>query len=142
MQRHPAELASRWLEQCDSNLSAARELMQLERYHLACFLAQQAAEMSLKAALVWFRGDYPRVHLIRTLIEELGTGEWTLPADVARRARTLDKFYTTTRYPDALDYASPAEAFTDGEASEAVAIADDVAKHVHAVLDPLIGTHP
>jgi HEPN domain-containing protein len=142
MQRHPSELASRWLEQCDRNLTDARDLLERDRFHLACFLAQQAAEMSLKAALVWFHGDYPRVHLIRTLIEELASTEWQLPDEVARRARTLDKFYTTTRYPDALDYALPAEAFTPAEAKEALEIAEDVAKRVHTALDPHIGARP
>jgi HEPN domain-containing protein len=98
--------------------------------------------MSLKAGLVWLHGDYPRVHLIRALIEELAATDWTLPDDVARRARTLDKFYTTTRYPDALDYALPAEAFTHAEATEALEIAEDVAKRVHAALDQHIGARP
>jgi HEPN domain-containing protein len=50
----------------------------------------------------------------------------------------LTKFYTTTRYPDVLDYALPADAFTEGEAREAPEIAGEVSAHVHATLDLLI----
>ena len=138
MQRHPAELAARWLEQGDRNLVDAGDLLERERFHLTCFLAQQGAEMCLKAALVWYRGDYPRVHLIRTLIEELQGSGCALGDGLARRARTLDKFYTTTRYPDSLDYALPADAFTVNEATEALEIASAVSANVHGLLDEFL----
>jgi HEPN domain-containing protein len=120
MQRQPAELAARWLEQAESDLEAARD--QGGRYHLVCFLAQQSAEKALKGVLVWERGDFPRIHLIRELLRELDGTKLRIDPALASQVLTLDKYYLTTRYPDVLDYASPAESFSAEEAEHATAI--------------------
>lgn len=134
MQQHPADLAARWLEQAQEDMAAIPALLADGRPNLVCFLAQQAAEKALKAALVWERGDFPRIHLIRELTNELlGTG---LPLDAELRARllTLDKYYLTTRYPDVLDYALPAQSFAPAEAQSARAIAQEAIDEVRAHL--------
>lgn len=52
-------------------LEEAREALGRGRYDLACFLAEQAAQLRVKAALYKLVGDYPRLHQLRVLLGEL-----------------------------------------------------------------------
>jgi HEPN domain-containing protein len=54
-----------------SFLAEARAALNSGRYDIACFLAEQAAQLHLKATLLQAVGDYPRTHHIRTLLGEL-----------------------------------------------------------------------
>ena len=56
---------SRWF------LDLAREAYRRQQYDLAVFLAEQAAQLRVKAALIRLAGHYPRVHNIRLLLGEL-----------------------------------------------------------------------
>jgi HEPN domain-containing protein len=132
MQKHPAELTCGWWEQAADDLANGRRLAERSVFHLACFLAQQAAEKAIKAVLLWEHGDWPRTHAIRLLLTELAGV--VLDADLARNAETLDKFYVTTRYPDALDYAPPFRSFSQAEADSALGIAQRVVDTVRAYL--------
>jgi hypothetical protein len=69
--------------------------------------------------LYWTRGDWPRIHLIETLLRELAS-EHAPNAELAGDARSLDKCYTTTRYPGVLDHALPAASFVRREADSAL----------------------
>ena len=51
MRKTPLEEGLRWLEQAEEDLKWAGRLAQQGGYHLACFHAQQVAEMALKAFL-------------------------------------------------------------------------------------------
>ena len=133
MQREPIEIARRWLAQAHSDLAVAGR--NRESPFLACFLAQQSAEKALKGLLQWLRGDHQRIHLIASLLEECSLVV-TVPDQLNAEARTLDKYYTTTRYPDALDYALPAESFSVREADEAIRIASEVLSWVGRQLEP------
>lgn len=133
MQRDPAELAYRWYDQAAADLDAGQRTAESGIAYLACFLAQQSAEKALKALLYWTKGDRPRIHLIETLLSELAP-EHAPSAELRADARSLDKYYTTTRYPDVLDYALPATSFVRREADAALAIARDVLAFVEAHL--------
>ena len=126
MQPDPLELARRWFQQGSDDLEDAGISLEAARYHVACFFAQQSAEKTLKALLYWTAGDYPRRHLIATLLEELAESPVHVPDEIAAGARALDKYYMTTRYPDVLDYALPTNAFHRDEAERAIAYARDV----------------
>lgn len=141
MQREPSEIAGRWLEQAAADFEAGQR--NRERPFLACFLAQQCAEKALKALLYWRKGDHPRIHLIATLLDELAAGSdgdepalqsGNIPAELDAELRTLDKYYTTTRYPDTLDYALPAASFSKREADEALRIASSIIAFVEVGL--------
>jgi HEPN domain-containing protein len=133
MQRDPAELAYRWYDQAAADLDAGQRTAESGIAYLACFLAQQSAEKALEALLYWTRGDWPRIHLIETLLRELAP-EQAPAADLAAEARSLDKYYTTTRYPDVLDYALPATSFVRREADSALTVARDVLAFVESHL--------
>ncbi len=51
MRRDPTEEARRWLQQAEQDIDDARYCQAGDRYHLVCFLAQQAAEKALKGYL-------------------------------------------------------------------------------------------
>ncbi len=52
-------------------LAEAKEALEHGRYDLACFFAEQAAQLYLKAILLKLAGEYPRTYQIRTLLSRL-----------------------------------------------------------------------
>jgi len=52
-------------------LELAREAHQKQRYDIAVFLAEQAVQLRIKAALLHLAGYHPRIHGIRLLLGEL-----------------------------------------------------------------------
>jgi HEPN domain-containing protein len=89
--------------------------------NVACFHAQQAAEKALKAWLVALSGDVAREHMMQNLLAELNALGVPVTNELSEDALALGKFYTTTRYPDALGGADPRTAFLASEANDAVA---------------------
>ncbi len=91
----------RWFDQARIDLDLAEEVG--DRYaHQACLHAQRAADKGLKAVLTRLSGDAVPTHELERLLvacDALGKGPGD---DVRTRARSLDKFYIPTRYPDAL----------------------------------------
>lgn len=115
MQEHPLELARRWFAQASADAQIARSVSLENRYDLALFLCQQAAEKALKALLIWYCGDYARTHVIGDLIVELREANASL-AERLSGLQALDAYYQSTRYPDALGGAVPALTFQKEEA--------------------------
>jgi HEPN domain-containing protein len=114
--------ARRWLEQAEADLAAAEDVA--ERHpHVACFLAQQAAEKALKAAQLAAAGVIARTHSlsqVERMLAELGL---VLRRVQAQALRDLERMYTEARYPDALPDSIPARYFTPDDARHARAIA-------------------
>lgn len=108
--------AERWYRQAENDLGAASALLKVDSYAAqSCFLAQQAAEKSLKAVGFLLDTD-PWGHSCTKLIQNLPEAEQKTFSEVLDDARALDKLYIPTRYPDALAELTPAEAFTKQEA--------------------------
>lgn len=115
-----AAIATRWLRYAMEDLAEAEAMVQRPQYapRHACFLAQQGAEKSLKAVLVFLQIDPPRSHNLNALrnlippnwpltqqypdltdltewaVEARYPGEWPDPAaeqaeDAVRQARAL-----------------------------------------------------
>ncbi|HDI31634.1 MAG TPA: HEPN domain-containing protein [Thermofilum sp.] len=72
-------------------LTEAEEALRSNRYDLACFFAEQAVQLFLKATLLKLVGDYPRTHYVRVLISKLVE---VLPED---RARVIKNFVRDNR---------------------------------------------
>ena len=89
-----------WLQRAESNLEIARwarrEKVLLEDL---CFEAQQAAEKTLKALLIYLSGDYPRVHAFTLLLERLEQ-HVTVPEPI-REVVELSDYAVQIRYPGA-----------------------------------------
>ncbi len=108
-------------------LEEARDALDKGYYDVACFLAEQAAQLYLKAALYRVVGDYPRTHSLRRLLAILAQalpehhGELEALAREKRRLIVLleDSYYTARYTPrpyereDALDCLEAAEALVE-----------------------------
>ena len=90
--------AEDWLRYAKSDLELARiekpEGVLLENL---CFHAQQAAEKTLKAVLIFLEIDFPRTHNIRTLLDLLPEGVG-VPPEVEESAALTD-YAVESRYP-------------------------------------------
>ncbi len=96
MKPDPKEEAGRWLAQAEHDCADARLLAENRRYHLACYLAQQCAEKSLKAVL-YGAGELTVLgHSAADLAKRTAARVPSLAALVSRAA-LLDKFYVPTR---------------------------------------------
>jgi len=128
----------RWFESAVRTLKSAERDIAAGDFNWACFKSHQAAEKSLKA-LLWGVGKPTFGHSLIKLAEKAfeaigGRVEW-----VADNCMRLDKYYTTSRYPDVWESGFPEEYFSSGEAVEAVDRAARVVEWVKAIWSSLSG---
>ncbi len=113
-----------WLRQAHYDLEAAAELRGLGRFAWSCFVAQQSAEKSMKAALeaqglpTW---GHDLVQLIDVLSEKI-----PVERPVREACFRLNLYYITTRYPDAFSIGVPGEKFSEEQSTSALADAQVV----------------
>ena len=88
------------------------------RHEWACFAAQQAAEMAVKA-LHLSAGQEAWGHVVRRLIEELPSSIAVSP-DLIEAARTLDLHYLPTRYPNGHAAGAPGEHYGPLQSEDAL----------------------
>jgi len=123
MKRSAKEEGLRWLLQAQADLHGAQVLLDNKVYHLACFIAQQAAEKVLKAFL-YSRGEEivtgHSVAALTTWAEQYDSDF----ADLRNEISILDGYYIPTRYPNGIPDSIPAKVFTKKPAEEAVWLAD------------------
>ncbi|MCX8204915.1 MAG: HEPN domain-containing protein [Candidatus Nezhaarchaeota archaeon] len=84
-------------------LEESRSSLDKGFYDVACFLAEQALQLYLKATLLELVGDYPRTHSVRQLLGELNrhlrAGELEKFASENRaRMLALEDAYLMARY--------------------------------------------
>lgn len=126
----------RWLKQSQHALKVARDHINLGNYSDACFSSQQCAEMAIKAFLYMQGLRGITGHSVHYLIGEAASFEERFRTYQAH-ARRLDRFYISTRYPDALPDLVPYEAFDDRDAKEAVQMAEEIYRYTAAFFDSL-----
>jgi len=135
MKRIPLLESRRWLLQALDEFEDAKLLEREGRYYLALFLFQQATEKVLKAFLY---SKAPSVQVLLThSIAELLEGCLELDQDFSqvKRAKTLDRYYITTRYPNGLPGGIPSRYFDDPqEAQRARELAEQVLNLVKSKL--------
>jgi HEPN domain-containing protein len=115
----------RWLKTAENDLEAAAILKKSGKYSLACFHAQQAAEKAIKS-LYYALDKETWGHSIFKLFQGLqkeypGFKDKKLKLDT--KAKRLDQFYISTRYPNGLPDITPEEAFGDEDATISIAYA-------------------
>ncbi len=111
--------ARRWLAQAVDDLEAAQVLLDGGKNAQAAFLAQQAGEKALNSW--WIRLDLePLGHSLARLIKDLPESERAAWMPLLDAALALGKLHIPTRYPDALAGLTPGEAYTSGEARQAI----------------------
>lgn len=127
------ELAQNWRKQAVLDLRAARSNMESGNNEWACFAAQQAAEKFLKAFLYAQGQRVLTSHSLRRLVLEAADHDENF-ASLEKEAKTLDRFYFATRYPDAIAGEVPGEYFSDVDAKEAIVLAERFENAVQVVL--------
>jgi HEPN domain-containing protein len=118
-----------WFAQAERDLAQARASQAEGRHEWACFAAQQAAEMAVKA-LHLSLGQEAWGHVVARLIEEL-------PLDASYlvdKAKVLDNFYVATRYANGHPEGAPFEHYGQIQSDEAIRYASEIVEFVRARL--------
>ncbi|GBC84190.1 hypothetical protein HRbin11_00612 [bacterium HR11] len=111
-----------WFRQAEADLRHARHAMEDGDFEWSCFAAQQAAEKALKA-LFQKLGMEAWGHTLTALVGNLPP-EVGPTADLIDCARTLDKHYIPTRYPNSFDSGAPTDFYTRADAETAIQCAE------------------
>jgi HEPN domain-containing protein len=112
------ERSEDWMKQAVRDLKAAEEMARSRSFEWSCFAAQQAAEKAVKAvfqklnAAAW---GHSVLDLMKVLSKKTAVNE-----DLLNCARTLDRYYLPTRYPNSFESGSPYEYFTEKDAEDAL----------------------
>ena len=122
----PLETSKRWLAQAEHSLLATKALFDGGFWAEPCFHSEQTAQLALKAFLFFQGRRFVNIHSVRTLILECGK-EDPVFSPLENYGSFLDRYYLTTRYPDALPApAIPFQSFTEEEAKLAVEHASEI----------------
>jgi HEPN domain-containing protein len=114
------EEATRWLQQAQTDLPTAENLLADEDFDACSFFCQQVAEKALKAIL-YAHGERPFGHRLVQFLERIeAITPLSITADQLAGAAKLDDHYVSGRYPDALKSSIPAEHYTADMAEEAL----------------------
>ena len=119
------------MRQAEEDLKHAELSLQNEDYEWACFAAQQAAEKAVKA-LHLHLGQEVWGHVVAKLLRELPL---SVPDDLVDKARVLDAYYVTARYPNGFPEGAPFEHFGKLQAEEAVKYAGEILEFVRSKMD-------
>lgn len=118
--------ALRWLEQAEHNLKVAKHNWQAGFYSDACFMAEQTAQVTLKAFIIANKRRHVWEHSVQELARLCSQYDEDF-AGVVEAGKVLDRYYIPTWYPDAL--ASPAvpyKTYTEKDAAAAVGFAEKI----------------
>lgn len=107
-----------WLRQGRRDLDHARRAREDGDHEWACFAAHQAAEKALKAVFQG-RGEEAWGHALGDLVGALVPDPESNP--LVTRAKSLDKHYIPTRYPNGFERGAPVDFYTRREAEQAIA---------------------
>jgi HEPN domain-containing protein len=123
-----ANRAQDWLTQAERDLEQARDSDAQGRHEWACFAAQQAAELAVKA-LHLNQGQEAWGHVVAQLLRELPI---TVPEELIERAKVLDNHYIPTRYPNGHVEGAPYEHYGRLQSSGAIEHADAIVEFVRS----------
>lgn len=128
----------RWLRQGEDTLRSAESDLKNGHFNWACFKCQQAAEYATKAALRGL-GRAAAGHSVLQLLEELKTLGSEVTPELESSARTLDRLYIPTRYPNAHPAGSPFEFYDEGISQQAIACAETILDFVRKEKEKCVG---
>lgn len=114
---------SRWREEADRALAGARREATAENHNWSCFLAEQAAQLAVKALLHGL-GRAPWGHDLEQLTRAAGEAGVELSDEVTAAARLLARHYIPARYPDAHPAAAPGSRYVAEDSAGALRAAE------------------
>lgn len=124
------EDALRWLEQAEHNLKVAENNLNAQFYSDACFMAEQTAQVGLKAFIIYHKKRLIWEHSIQELARLCVQYDSSFQKFI-EYGRILDRYYIPTRYPDALARpAVPFKTYTEEDAKTAIKFAKEIIKKV------------
>ena len=133
------EESRRWLAQAQDEFADADELRRRNRFYLALFHFQQAAEKALKAYLyltVRSREEVFTTHSLDDLLQKVRAIDRDFRG--VKGAKKLDAYAIQTRYPDSLPGRIPSRYFDDPEeAEEAMRLAKGVVELVERKIEEI-----
>jgi HEPN domain-containing protein len=115
----------RWREEADRALAGARIQAEAGLHNWACFGAEQAAQLAMKALLHGV-GRAPWGHDLVRLGELAAGSGLDLRVDTGDRLRRLGRHYIPARYPDAHASGPPGRHYGAADAREAIGDAEAV----------------
>ncbi len=117
--------ADRWLRQAEYDLKVSDWCRQGGFFAPTCFYAQQAAAKALRAFLFLSKEDAKETKSVQDLLDRAMTYDEGFKRFVGRTT-SLDIYYKTSRFPDALPGGIPAEVITEKDSVDAVRQAADI----------------
>jgi HEPN domain-containing protein len=116
-----ADRSGDWFAQAERDLEQAHASQRDGRHEWACFAAQQAAEMAVRAMHLAL-GQEAWGHVVARLIGDLPSS----PADLKEKAKVLDNYYVATRYANGHVEGLPFEHYGTLQSTEAIAYATEI----------------
>lgn len=133
---HPKlkEQAELWVRKNNEDWQSARvEFHETRNYGLVCFLCQQIIERYLKICLMFFQGDYPKIHDLLKLLELVKKYDKDI-LDYREECEFVDKFYIEMRYPVVLQPVSKEDA------KKSMTYTESVVRYVKTLMKKLVRT--
>jgi HEPN domain-containing protein len=115
-----------WFAQAARDLEQAKASQRDGRHEWACFAAQQAAEMAVKALHLW-SGQEAWGHVVARLLADLPE---PVPDHLVDKAKVLDNFYAPTRYANGHPEGAPFEHYGPIQSEEAIRHAGEIVEFV------------
>lgn len=115
---------NRWIRSSKETLKSVNGDLQRGDYNWACFKAQQAAGFAVKA-LLYGLGLPAYGHSVSALMTKIPK-DLKINEEVIQAAKTLDKYYVPTRYPNVWAEGTPKDYYTKEDASKAVRYAKKI----------------
>jgi len=127
-----AERSKDWIRQAERDLAVAEDLLGAEDFEWSCFVAQQAAGKGIKAVLqrlnasAWGHSIFELMRIISNKVE--------VNEELLNCARSLDRYYVPTRYPNGFESGSPYEYFTRRDAEDAIVCSRRIIEFCNGIL--------
>jgi HEPN domain-containing protein len=128
----------RWRDEADRAVAAARLQAEAGFHNWACFAAEQAAQLAMKALLHGL-GRGPWGHDLPRLGELADQAGIKVPGEVVDALRRLGRHYIPARYPDAHASGPPGTHYGEADAEEALRDAGAILGFVDQAWESLRG---
>jgi HEPN domain-containing protein len=128
--KRPYETYQRWVEQAQHQLRVVESLLERAFWSDVCFMAEQTAQMALKAFLFGRGRRTVPIHSVQELAAQCSELDERF-GEAVEWGKVLDRYYIPTRYPDALaPPAVPYRSFTEADGLQAHGYARDILRLV------------